>query len=109
MKRRKPCTECDDLTEYRLFDRAICPFCLAEYKQNLRRQIVELMRQDKIAKHPSTRIEIQVKLKQKPKPVTMMYSTDHGRSEMIEAEVKNKVAGKWAWIDIETVSWRIAG
>lgn len=107
--KKKPCTECGDQTEYRMFDMPICPFCLAEYKRNLRRQIVELIRQDKIAKHPSTRIEIEVKLKQKPKPVTILYSTDHGRSEMIDAEVKHKVTGKWAWIDIETVNWRVAG
>ena len=107
--KKKPCVECDDLTEYRMFGMPICPFCIAEYKQNLRRQIVELIRQDKLAKRPTTRVEIKVKLRQKPKPVGMMYSTEHGRREMIDAEVNRRVTGKWASFDIETVNWRIAG
>jgi hypothetical protein len=88
---------------------AICHFCIQEYKRNLRRQIKNLLLEDNHAQRPGQKVRIFVKLKQKRHPIEMTYTTHHGLHATIRREVNEKVTSRWAFFDIETINWELAG
>jgi hypothetical protein len=88
---------------------AICHFCIQEYKRNLRRQIKNLLLEDNQAQRSGQKVRIFVKLKQKRHPIEMTYTTHHGLHATIRREVNEKVTSRWAFFDIETINWELAG
>ena len=107
MTTSKPCTQCGDRTTFRLFDMAICHFCIQEYKRNLRRQIKNLLLENNQTQRLGQKVRIFVKLKQKTQPIEINYYTHHGLHATIRQEVNEKVTSRWAFFDIETINWEL--
>ena len=107
MTTTRPCTQCGDMTRLTLFDQHICHFCIQEYKANLRKEIKQMMLQDKIAKPPTRKVRIFVQRKRKTQPIEINYYTHHGLHAAIRQEVNEKVTRRWAFFDIETIDWEL--
>lgn len=55
------------------------------------------------------KVRISVKLKHRRRPIEITYLSRHGLLASIRQEVNMKVAAKWAFIDIEAISWEVVG
>ena len=107
MTTTRPCTQCGDRTQFKLFDMAICHFCIREYKKNLRKQIKHLLIEQNQSQRPGRKVKVFVKLKRKNHPIEMTYTTHHGLHATIRQEVNEKVTRRWAFFDIETIDWEL--